>query len=105
LSSNKSIIVKKIKKIEGGHHGGAWKVAYADFVTAMMAFFLLLWLLSMVSDEKRARLSEQSKRFLPIPLKMMYPMLKALKRSLIRALQNRLETSRIRSWLTLQTME
>jgi chemotaxis protein MotB len=40
------IIVKKITIIEGGHHGGAWKVAYADFVTAMMAFFLLLWLLS-----------------------------------------------------------
>jgi chemotaxis protein MotB len=63
LSSNKSIIVKKIKKIEGGHHGGAWKVAYADFVTAMMAFFLLLWLLSMVSDEKRARLSDYFKHF------------------------------------------
>jgi chemotaxis protein MotB len=46
------IIIKKVKKIEGGgHHGGAWKVAYADFVTAMMAFFLLLWLLS-VSSEK-----------------------------------------------------
>ena len=40
------IIVKKIIKKGGGHHGGAWKVAYADFVTAMMAFFLLLWLLS-----------------------------------------------------------
>ena len=39
------IIVKRINKVEGGHHGGAWKIAYADFVTAMMAFFLLLWLL------------------------------------------------------------
>ncbi len=39
------IIVKRIKKVEGGHHGGAWKIAYADFVTAMMAFFLLMWLL------------------------------------------------------------
>lgn len=39
------IIVKKIKKSGGGHHGGAWKIAYADFVTAMMAFFLLMWLL------------------------------------------------------------
>ncbi|MFZ4542370.1 MAG: flagellar motor protein MotB, partial [Rickettsiales bacterium] len=38
------IIIKKIKKGGHGHHGGAWKVAYADFVTAMMAFFLLLWL-------------------------------------------------------------
>jgi chemotaxis protein MotB len=39
------IIVKRIKKMAGGHHGGAWKIAYADFVTAMMAFFLLMWLL------------------------------------------------------------
>ncbi|MBP6819690.1 flagellar motor protein MotB [Ferrovibrio sp. MS7] len=47
------IIVKKIKK--GGHaaHGGAWKVAYADFVTAMMAFFLLLWLLNVTTDEQK----------------------------------------------------
>src|SRR3569833_1837265 len=39
------IIVKRIKKGGGGHHGGAWKIAYADFVTAMMAFFLLMWLI------------------------------------------------------------
>jgi chemotaxis protein MotB len=39
------IVVKRIKKVVGGHHGGAWKIAYADFVTAMMAFFLLMWLL------------------------------------------------------------
>jgi len=39
------IVVKRIKKTAGGHHGGAWKIAYADFVTAMMAFFLLMWLL------------------------------------------------------------
>jgi chemotaxis protein MotB len=45
------IIVKKVKKVAGGHHGGAWKVAYADFVTAMMAFFLLLWLLNVSTDE------------------------------------------------------
>lgn len=50
------IIVKKIKK-GGGHHGGAWKVAYADFVTAMMAFFLLLWLLNVVTDEQKQLLS------------------------------------------------
>ena len=39
------IVIKRIKKTAGGHHGGAWKIAYADFVTAMMAFFLLMWLL------------------------------------------------------------
>ena len=53
-----NIIIKKIKKIEGGHHGGAWKVAYADFVTAMMAFFLMLWLLSTTTKEQRDGLSE-----------------------------------------------
>ncbi|MBK8907652.1 MAG: OmpA family protein [Rhodospirillales bacterium] len=46
------IIIKKVKKGAHGHHGGAWKVAYADFVTAMMAFFLLLWLLNAVTDEQ-----------------------------------------------------
>lgn len=45
------IIIKKIVKGHGGHHGGAWKIAYADFVTAMMAFFLLLWLLNSVTQE------------------------------------------------------
>ncbi len=41
---NPPIIIKKVKKGGHGHHGGAWKVAYADFVTAMMAFFLVMWL-------------------------------------------------------------
>ncbi|MGO1117335.1 flagellar motor protein MotB [Rhodovibrionaceae bacterium A322] len=53
------VIIKKIKKGGGhGHHGGAWKVAYADFVTAMMAFFLLLWLLSSTSEEQRQGLAD-----------------------------------------------
>ncbi len=52
------IIIKKIKKGGHAHHGGAWKVAYADFVTAMMAFFLLLWLLSSSSKETLTGLSE-----------------------------------------------
>lgn len=43
--SKRPIVIKRIKKVVGGHHGGAWKIAYADFVTAMMAFFLLMWLL------------------------------------------------------------
>jgi len=46
------IIIKKINKGGHGHHGGAWKIAYADFVTAMMAFFLLLWLLNSVTQEQ-----------------------------------------------------
>ncbi len=57
-------IIKKIKKTgHTGAHGGSWKVAYADFVTAMMAFFLLLWLISMVSEDKRARVSQYFKDF------------------------------------------
>lgn len=51
-ANEKPILIKRVKKVVGGgHHGGAWKVAYADFTTAMMAFFMLLWLLN-VSDKK-----------------------------------------------------
>lgn len=52
------IIVKKITIEEAGHHGGAWKVAYADFVTAMMAFFLLLWLLGSTTEDQRKGLAD-----------------------------------------------
>ena len=53
------VIIKKVKKVVGGgHHGGAWKVAYADFVTAMMAFFLLLWLLNATTEEQRKGIAE-----------------------------------------------
>jgi chemotaxis protein MotB len=52
-NSEQPIIVKKIKKSEG-HHGGAWKVAYADFVTAMMALFIVLWILSSGEEVKQA---------------------------------------------------
>jgi len=52
------IVVKKIKKGGHGHHGGAWKVAYADFVTAMMAFFLLMWLLGSTTQEEKAAISD-----------------------------------------------
>jgi chemotaxis protein MotB len=54
------IIVKRYKK-GGGHHGGAWKVAYADFVTAMMAFFLVMWLVTAVSKEQRAAIFDYFK--------------------------------------------
>ena len=52
------IVVKKIKKGGHGHHGGAWKVAYADFVTAMMAFFLLMWLLGGTSHHVREGIAD-----------------------------------------------
>ncbi len=52
-------IIKKVKKVQGGgHHGGAWKVAYADFTTAMMAFFMLLWLLNVAPPETLAGLAD-----------------------------------------------
>lgn len=52
------IIIKKKKGGHGGHHGGAWKVAYADFVTAMMAFFLLLWLLNVTTSDQRKGIAD-----------------------------------------------
>jgi chemotaxis protein MotB len=55
------IIVKRKKRGGGGHHGGAWKVAYADFVTAMMAFFLVMWLVSSISKDQRAALFDYFK--------------------------------------------
>lgn len=51
--SRPTIIIRREEVIEGGHHGGAWKVAYADFVTAMMAFFLLMWLINATSEDQR----------------------------------------------------
>ena len=59
----KIIIIKRVKKGHAEHHGGSWKVAYADFVTAMMAFFLLMWLLNMTSSEKRAVLAMYFRHF------------------------------------------
>ena len=58
LDSGSTIIIKKIKKGGHGHHGGAWKVAYADFVTAMMAFFLLLWLINVTTMEQKEGIAD-----------------------------------------------
>ncbi|TDL75234.1 chemotaxis protein MotB [Palleronia sediminis] len=60
------IIVRRVKKIEGGHHGGAWKVAYADFVTAMMAFFLMMWLLSSTSEDMRSGIADYFSPTVPV---------------------------------------
>ncbi|MGB2832359.1 MAG: flagellar motor protein MotB [Methylotenera sp.] len=65
----KTIIVKKIKKVSGGHHGGAWKIAYADFVTAMMAFFLLMWLLGSTSKAQKEGISDYFKTPLMVAIK------------------------------------
>ena len=64
--SQRPIIVKRIKKGHGGHHGGAWKIAYADFVTAMMAFFLLMWLLGSTSAGALSGISQ----YFQMPLKL-----------------------------------
>lgn len=55
------IIIRRVKRAQHGHHGGAWKVAYADFVTAMMAFFLVMWLMGMGTRQQRAAISEYFK--------------------------------------------
>ena len=60
-------IIKKNKKVVGGgHHGGAWKVAYADFVTAMMAFFLLMWLLNATTEKQRKGIADYFSPTIPI---------------------------------------
>nr|WP_315049948.1 flagellar motor protein MotB [uncultured Brevundimonas sp.] len=57
--SDRPILIKKVKKVgDHGHHGGAWKVAYADFVTAMMAFFLLMWLINTTDPEQKRGIAE-----------------------------------------------
>ncbi len=61
------IIIKKVKKVSGGgHHGGAWKVAYADFVTAMMAFFLLMWLLNATTEKQRKGIADYFSPTIPV---------------------------------------
>ncbi|WP_372013620.1 flagellar motor protein MotB [Pseudoxanthomonas sp. 10H] len=61
MDAKQPIIIRRVKKVAGGHHGGAWKVAYADFVTAMMAFFLVMWLVGIASKEQKAAVSEYFK--------------------------------------------
>jgi chemotaxis protein MotB len=64
--STRPIVIKRIKKCGHEHHGGAWKIAYADFVTAMMAFFLLMWLLGSTTKAQRKGISE----YFQTPLKV-----------------------------------
>ena len=57
MENNQPIIVKRVKKVAGGHHGGAWKIAFADFATAMMAFFMVMWLMSSATPEQKKLIS------------------------------------------------
>lgn len=66
--NKKPIVVKRIKKVAGGAHGGAWKIAYADFVTAMMAFFLLMWLLGSTTKGDLQGIAEYFKTPLKVAL-------------------------------------
>lgn len=61
--STPPIIIKKVKKIVGGHHGGSWKIAYADFLAGMMTFFLLLWLVSLMEPKTKAQVAAYFKKF------------------------------------------
>lgn len=66
-STPHNVIIKRVKKVSGhGHHGGAWKVAYADFVTAMMAFFLLMWLLNATTEDQRKGIADYFNPSIPI---------------------------------------
>jgi len=59
MASDNAVVIKRVKKGgHGGHHGGAWKVAYADFVTAMMAFFLLMWLINTTTPEQKRGIAD-----------------------------------------------
>ena len=62
------IVIKRIHKVTGGHHGGAWKIAYADFVTAMMAFFLLMWLLGSTAKGDLSGIAEYFKTPLKVAM-------------------------------------
>jgi len=66
--NKRPIVIKRIKKVAAGHHGGAWKIAYADFVTAMMAFFLLMWLLGSTAKGDLKGISEYFKTPLKVAL-------------------------------------
>ena len=57
MENNQPIVVKRVKKVAGGHHGGAWKIAFADFATAMMAFFMVMWLMSSATPEQKKAIS------------------------------------------------
>ena len=66
--AGRTIIVKRVKKAAHRHHGGAWKIAYADFVTAMMAFFLLMWLAGTISSSNLKGIEEYFKTPLKVAL-------------------------------------
>lgn len=61
--STPPIIIKKVKKVVAGHHGGSWKIAYADFLAGMMTFFLLLWLVTLMEPKTKAQVAAYFKKF------------------------------------------
>ena len=79
------IIIKRIKKGGHGKHGGAWKIAYADFVTAMMAFFLLMWLLGSTTEGDKKGIAD----FFNAPLKVVADGRQRLGRLVVRGARRR----------------
>ncbi|MBS7455583.1 flagellar motor protein MotB [Coralloluteibacterium stylophorae] len=73
MEAEPTIVIRRVKKVAGGHHGGAWKVAYADFVTAMMAFFMVMWLLGAATKEQKAAISEYFRNPSPIQGQSLVP--------------------------------
>ena len=63
MRDNEEIIIKKVKRAHSGHHAGAWKVAYADFVTAMMALFMVLWIIALLSTRSKAGVAQYFRSF------------------------------------------
>lgn len=61
MEETRPVIIRRKKIIAGGHHGGAWKVAYADFVTALMAFFLVMWLVASANDQQKTAIFDYFK--------------------------------------------
>ena len=74
MAEKTTVIMRRVKKVQAaGHHGGAWKVAYADFVTAMMAFFLVMWLVGATTTKQREAISDYFKNPSPIAGKSPVP--------------------------------
>ncbi len=63
MANPPTIIIKRVKKVSAGHHGGSWKIAYADFLAGMMTFFLLLWLVTLMEPKTKAQVAAYFRKF------------------------------------------
>jgi chemotaxis protein MotB len=95
----KHTIIKRIKKVSNKHHGGQWKIAYADFVTAMMAFFLLMWLLALLNKYQRDGIAEYFKKPLKEAFTQQQPQKKTSYVKVLNKKQELLQTTKTLSQL------